>query len=202
MRILWTLVAWLSLGTLGSAASVTMAWEASPTAAGYRVLVGPASRTYTTTIDVGNVLQATVPDLVPGQVYYFAVIAYTGALVSLYSNEISREMPPDVDPACTPPLGSQSIAIFPTALQKTGSGGAGSNARLDFQLASASPITHVAVRTKGANLETMDGANLTKLAGVWFRLPSMAETYPLSILASNAYGCTREVLTPRTVTIP
>jgi hypothetical protein len=45
------------------AASVTLAWDASAGATGYKIYYGIASRTYTTTIDVGNVQIYTVPNL-------------------------------------------------------------------------------------------------------------------------------------------
>jgi hypothetical protein len=75
-------------------------------------------------------------------------------------------------------------------------------ARLDFQLASPnSPVTHVAVRTNGANLATVDGTALTALAGLWFPVPATKGQYVLSVLATNAYGCTNEMLTTKSVTV-
>jgi hypothetical protein len=72
---------------------VTLAWDPNTETdlAGYKVYVGTASRTYTTTLDVGNVTTCTVNGLVPGQVYYFAVTAYdTSRNESTFSNEVSR----------------------------------------------------------------------------------------------------------------
>lgn len=87
------------------------------------------------------------------------------------------------------------MSIFVTALQRTGSGGAGSRARLDFQLLSPnSPIAQSSIRQNGADLAVMTGADLTALAGMWFTLP-MGPPLKLSVLAANAYGCSREQAT-------
>lgn len=47
------------------AADVTLAWDKSDGAAGYKIYYGTTSRTYTTVIDVKNVLTYTITDL-PG----------------------------------------------------------------------------------------------------------------------------------------
>lgn len=72
--------------------SVTLAWDANPEPdiAGYRLHYGEASGSYTTTADAGNVVTATVGDLVIGKTYFFVVTAYnTASLESLPSNEAS-----------------------------------------------------------------------------------------------------------------
>ena len=189
------------------AATVSLAWTASVDAAGYRVQYGPTSGVWPTSVDVGNVTLATVT-LVPGA-YYFTVVAYNGVGVSGPSAEVFGVIGL-VDMACDYPLGSKTVSIFPTALQKTGSGGAGSKARLDFQLASpGSPITRVAVRTQGADLRAMTGPatatagvdDLAALAGLWFTVPAAPATYAFAIAATNAYGCTREQSTTFAITV-
>lgn len=77
-------------------ASVVLAWDASPDASvsGYRLYYGVASRTYTNTVDVGNVLTGVISNLVPGVTYYFAATAYaTNGLESDFSNEVGYTVP-------------------------------------------------------------------------------------------------------------
>lgn len=45
------------------AASITLAWDTSENATGYKLYYGTTSKTYTTTIDVHNVLTYTIADL-------------------------------------------------------------------------------------------------------------------------------------------
>jgi hypothetical protein len=62
--------------------------------AGYRLHYGNRSRDYTQTIDVGNVTNAPVSGLQAGVTYFFAVTAYgTGGLESVFSNEVSYQVP-------------------------------------------------------------------------------------------------------------
>jgi hypothetical protein len=72
--------------------ALTLVWDASPSAevAGYRVYYGAASGSYTNSMVVGNVRTCTVPGLVSGATYFFAITAYTaGGPESDFSNEIS-----------------------------------------------------------------------------------------------------------------
>ncbi|MFV1995363.1 MAG: immunoglobulin-like domain-containing protein, partial [Verrucomicrobiales bacterium] len=96
-----------------AARSVTLAWDANPEPdiAGYRLSYGTQSATYTETIDVGNSLTATVPNLGVGITYYFAVTAYnTANLESAPSEEISYTI------GMTPPvitlIGQSNMALF------------------------------------------------------------------------------------------
>jgi hypothetical protein len=76
--------------------AVTLAWDPSPggAAAGYRLYDGPASRTYTNIIDVGNATTGTVSNLVAGVTYFFAVTAYDrNGLESDFSSEVSFTVP-------------------------------------------------------------------------------------------------------------
>jgi hypothetical protein len=63
---------------LSLAGTVTLAWDANTESdlAGYKIYYGLASGSYSTTIDVKNVIQYTVPDILPGTTYYFAATAY------------------------------------------------------------------------------------------------------------------------------
>ena len=72
-------------------ADVRLAWDAKtePNLAGYKIYYGAASRSYKTTIVLGNVTTYTVIRLNPGT-YYFCVTAYyTSGIETNYSNEVS-----------------------------------------------------------------------------------------------------------------
>jgi len=73
-----------------NAASVTLAWDASDGAAGYKIYSGTASNSYQWFIDVGNATSYTSSDLTDGYTYYFAATAYDeSGLESDYSEEVS-----------------------------------------------------------------------------------------------------------------
>jgi fibronectin type 3 domain-containing protein len=87
------------------AASVTLAWDASPSpnVVGYRLYYGTASRAYTHSLATGSATTVTVSNLVRGTTYYFAVTAIDEfGLESDFSEEISY-MPPLVDDNDTTP---------------------------------------------------------------------------------------------------
>lgn len=77
------------------AGQASLAWNASAstTVTGYKVHYGTASASYSTHLDVGSALSATVPNLAAGATYYFAVTAYNSAGESGYSNEASATIP-------------------------------------------------------------------------------------------------------------
>lgn len=71
---------------------VSLIWEANTESdvLGYRVHFGLTSRTYATTLDVGNQKQTRIDDLPSGATYYCAVTAYNAeGLESPYSEELS-----------------------------------------------------------------------------------------------------------------
>jgi len=73
------------------AANVTLAWDPKTDSnlAGYKVYYGNASRSYSSTVNVGNTTTHTVSSLGPGT-YYFAVTAYyTSGTETAFSNEAS-----------------------------------------------------------------------------------------------------------------
>ena len=75
---------------------VTLAWDANPEPdiAGYILYYGTTSRGYHSSINVGNMTNATVSTLTEGQTYYLAVTAVNSAgLESEPSNEISYAVP-------------------------------------------------------------------------------------------------------------
>lgn len=210
----------LAMGVGLRADSLTIAWDApadTSLLSGYEVLLGTASGSYNQVSDVGLVTMTTVSGLQTGVRYFVVVVSRDAAGDrSAYSNEVSGIPGPDVtpppppppppvptiDPACVAPTGAKAVQVFPTALQKTGSGGAGSRARLDFQLSSpGSPITQVQIQGGGTTITTVSGADLTNLAGAWFITPTTTGTYPLAVVATNAYGCVKAQSSPFSVTV-
>lgn len=79
-----------------SSASVSLAWDpsAGSTVMGYHLYVGPSSSNYTNMLDTGAATSGTVPGLVVGNTYTFAVTAYdiTG-LESPFSAPVSYTIP-------------------------------------------------------------------------------------------------------------
>lgn len=83
------------LSTVSLAAEATFTWTANTETdlAGYKIHYGAASRSYTETVDAGNVTQhiMTVPDALA----YFAATAYdSNGNESGYSDEVVFDPPP------------------------------------------------------------------------------------------------------------
>lgn len=79
-----------------ASASVTLAWNPStdPNVAGYDIYYGGASHTYTNSIWVGAVTNATISGLTEGATYFFAAKARNASgLESSFSNEASYTVP-------------------------------------------------------------------------------------------------------------
>jgi hypothetical protein len=70
---------------------VSFGWTASPdpTVTNYALYYGPASGSYTNSISVGNVTNASVTLPARGVNFFFVVTAQAGGLESLPSNEVS-----------------------------------------------------------------------------------------------------------------
>jgi len=101
----WKTSMWLlGIGLLFSApampATVIVSWDANTEMdlAGYKLYYGAASEVYTSTIDVGNVIEFEISGLTVGQSYYFVVTAYD--LVGNESNPSDEYvyLIPDIDP--------------------------------------------------------------------------------------------------------
>lgn len=109
---LWMVFIFFWIPNIVSAGSVTLAWDASPSAevAGYKIYSGLSSRIYNQNFDTGNVLQFGLQNTVPKITYFFAATAYTAqGLESDYSDEISY----------TPPLPSTSLMLGSNLLTLT-----------------------------------------------------------------------------------
>ena len=99
MKWVWTGL-WLVWAGAAGAQSVTLAWDASPSAsiAGYRVYYGTNSRAYGFVTNAGLVLTQRVTLPCPGR-WFFAATAYDGnGLESVFSDEVQWEAKP-VPPA-------------------------------------------------------------------------------------------------------
>jgi len=84
----------LVLPSSAFAATVTLTWNASPSAVGYILYYGEASGSYSTSVDVGNTTQAILSGLDEGKTYYFAAIAYNAnGKESAFSNEVNYRIP-------------------------------------------------------------------------------------------------------------
>jgi class 3 adenylate cyclase len=89
-----------------SAGTVTLAWDPSPDASvvAYKVYYGPTSRSYTNSIQVGNVTNASIAGLIAGATYYFGATALdSSGLESDFSNETLFTVPV--------PVGNQSPTL-------------------------------------------------------------------------------------------
>jgi fibronectin type 3 domain-containing protein len=76
--------------------NATVSWNANAESdvVGYKVYYGNASRSYGPGVDAGGGTSLKITNLVEGQLYYFAVTAYTAAgLESDFSNEVSYWVP-------------------------------------------------------------------------------------------------------------
>lgn len=78
------------------ALDLKLAWDPSDSeVAGYKVYMGPSSRNYTSSVDVGNQTDCTLTGLEDGKTYYIALTAYNReGIESEYSNEITSDGTP------------------------------------------------------------------------------------------------------------
>jgi type IV pilus assembly protein PilY1 len=114
------------------AAQIKLAWDANTESdlAGYKVYYGTSSKSYTGSVDVGNVTSYTLTGLQGGQTYYITITAYNSSgSESGYSGEVSgvatetapvgSETPPTVTPSPSPEPTSSPEAPSQTSSQTT-----------------------------------------------------------------------------------
>ncbi len=102
----------------GAQSSVTLAWNASAASnlAGYKVYYGQGSGDYGAYVQTGTTT-ATVPGLIAGRTYYFAVTAYdTSGLESDYSSEISYAVPVGAPTVTLSSPGNGAIYVAPATV--------------------------------------------------------------------------------------
>ncbi len=107
-----------SFCNIGYSASATLSWNpnSEEDLGGYKVYYGKSSRSYDTSVNVGNVLSWTIDTLIPGEHYFFAATAYDNNTPvpneSGYSNEVDYEVPlPDTMSPILVLLGPDVITV-------------------------------------------------------------------------------------------
>lgn len=200
MKTFLGLLIGLLLACRAEAVTVVATWNASVDPVdGYRLYYGTSMGSEIAQIDVGPSTTGTVVGLFSGSLYFFHVRAYRlDGAISVPSNEVSILLPGD---PCAFPLGSASVSIFVTGkLNKTGSGGPGSRAYINFQAASPnSPIVYLSIRANGVDIPdsiaSATGPNdrLNSPGSLWFTIPTGVFSY--SAYGRNAAGCDREQAT-------
>jgi type IV pilus assembly protein PilY1 len=115
----------LVLSQFALAAQINLAWDANTESdlAGYKVYYGTSSKSYTNSIDVGNVTTYTLTGLTQGQTYYIAITAYnTSSSESGYSGEVSGVATAPTPPVSeTPPTVTSSPTSETTTTPETSS---------------------------------------------------------------------------------
>lgn len=90
------LVVLLALAQSCYGITITLAWDPSDGATGYKIYSGLESGVYQWSVDVGDVLIYTTSEIIAfGYTYYFAATAYDDTEESDYSNEVSLRIMPD-----------------------------------------------------------------------------------------------------------
>jgi hypothetical protein len=172
-----------AFNTTVPAGSVTLAWNPSPTpsVAGYNILYGGASGAYTSSVNTGSNLTATVTGLTPGLTYYFAIVDYeTNGIESVFSNEVTNRLPilPSI---IAQPLTQTAIAGTPVTLTVS----AGGDPPLSFQWVNG--------------LAPIPGATASLLS--WPQvLNGNAGNY--TVIVSNPWGSTTSSVATLTVIVP
>jgi hypothetical protein len=83
-------ILFLSSQGIVQADPITLAWDSSSGAVGYKIYSGTTSNSYSWVVDVGNVTSYTTANLTDGYIYYFAATAYdSSSRESDYSSEVS-----------------------------------------------------------------------------------------------------------------
>jgi len=96
-KIIISIIVSIVMVSISYAIDIIIGWDANtePDLVGYKLHYGTVSKTYTTTVDVGNITQYTLRDLVAGTTYYFAATAHNDNSESDYSNELAYTVRPE-----------------------------------------------------------------------------------------------------------
>jgi hypothetical protein len=89
------------------------------------------------------------------------------------------------------PVCADVPSVFVTRWEHT-TGKPGSRMRVNFQLASISPIVEIHAEVDSEVVARITGTDLRDTAGVWFVTPGIG-THALRVFAKNAAGCSKEV---------
>lgn len=101
----------VSIPSIGFAAGVTLAWDASSGEVnGYRIYYGTSQGTYPSSVDTGNVTEYALTGLQDGTTYYFVARAYNDFGESENSNEVSWTSP-ETPIDHTPPLPPAGVSV-------------------------------------------------------------------------------------------
>ncbi len=113
----------LLFSKVGLAAQIRLAWDPNTESdvAGYKIYYGTSSKSYSGSVDVGNVTSYHLTGLKEGQTYYVAVTAYnTSGSESGYSSEVSGVATEPTPPVSeTPPTVSTTPTSEPTTSSET-----------------------------------------------------------------------------------
>ena len=108
---------------VGLAAQITLVWDPNTESdvAGYKIYYGTSSKSYTASVNVGNVTSYHLTGLKGGQTYYVTVTAYnTSGSESSYSGEASGVATEPAPPVSeTPPTVSTTPTSEPTTSAET-----------------------------------------------------------------------------------
>lgn len=119
----WLLTAIIGCWSVTAAgAEVTLQWDRSDTALGYRLHYGTQSAVYDNTVDVGGDNQFTVAELEEGRLYYFAVTAYNDTAESDFSEEVVFDAHVNQPPVAD--AGPDKTVVAATAVTLDGSNSA------------------------------------------------------------------------------
>ena len=168
----------LALPSSAFAATVTLAWDASPSAvAGYLLYYGSASGSYSTDVDVGNTTQAALSGLDEGTTYYFAATAYNvNEQESAFSNEVRYTIP-------------VADAIPPTAVITSPSDGSSVPRKSTVTMTAVASDNVDVVRVEfyvNGQLQCADGSSAYTCT--WQVPPPRNRTYQLQAKAFDAHG--------------
>lgn len=113
----------LLFSKVGLAAQIKLAWDPNTESevAGYRIYYGTSSKSYSGSVDVGNVTSYHLTGLNKGETYYISVTAYnTSGIESSYSGEVNGTATETTVPVSeTPPTVSTTSTSTSTSSSET-----------------------------------------------------------------------------------